>query len=217
LAPADLPKDDSGYGLGMAILAASGQIDQSVLDDSLFLGKLALDGSVRPIKGTATMAAAHQSLERLFVAADNATKAGMLATTKVFAISRLIELYRHLTGDQPLSPISTNLPPTSGTLSVPIIDFSVIYRQAQAKRAAEIAAAGGHNIFCFPEHVEPVKRFYPKQSWVYSQNPASKKWLGSVKSIAWLARAHTTVSRTTPYSFKCRSDWRRDSPATRRN
>src|ERR1700683_2115348 len=117
LAPADLPKDGSGYDLGMAmaILAASGQIDQAALEGSLFLGELALDGSIRPIKG-AVMAAqmsAHQALERLFVPTANAEEAGILGLTKIFAVSSLIELYRHLVGDQPLSPNTNGLMPAS--------------------------------------------------------------------------------------------------------
>jgi magnesium chelatase family protein len=149
LAPADLPKDGSGYDLGMAvaILAASGQIDPSVLEDSLFLGELALDGSLRPVKG-AVMAAqltSQQSLKRLFVPMDNAVEAGIIEDTKVFAVSNLLELYRHLTGVQVLSAVSVGRPKAIRSEAAKV-DFSLIYGQKQAKRAIEIAAAGNHNI-----------------------------------------------------------------------
>jgi magnesium chelatase family protein len=149
LAPADLPKDGSGYDLGMAvaILAASGQIDPSILEDSLFLGELALDGAIRPIKG-AVMAAqltTQQSLKRLFVPAENAPEANLLMNTKIFAVSSLLQLYRHLVGDQPLSAFNSTQPRATKRNEA-LVDLSMIYGQAQAKRAVEIAAAGGHNI-----------------------------------------------------------------------
>ena len=150
LAPADLPKDGSGYDVGMAVavLAASGQIDPSHLDDSLFLGELALDGSIRPAKG-AVMAAQltlEQSLTRLFVPVENAAEATMLLDAKVFAVSSLIELYRHLLGDKLLSPVNPVVPPLKPVVDTTPVDLSHIYGQAAAKRAIEIAAAGGHNI-----------------------------------------------------------------------
>jgi len=149
LAPADLPKDGSGYDLGMAIaiLAASGQIDPSLLEDALFFGELALDGSVRPVKGAvmAAQLAAQQSNFRLFIPTANAEEAILLDQTKVFAVSSLLELYRHLVGDRLLSAVSQTVRPTAENLP-PEVDFSSIYGQSQAKRAIEIAAAGGHNI-----------------------------------------------------------------------
>lgn len=150
LAPADLPKDGSGYDVGMAVavLAASGQIDPSHLEDSLFLGELALDGSIRPVKG-AVMAAQltlEQSLTRLFVPVENAAEATLMEGTKVFAVSSLIELYRHLLGDQLLSPIAQTSQPLKPAVDNTPVDLSHIYGQSAAKRAIEIAAAGGHNI-----------------------------------------------------------------------
>ncbi len=149
LAPADLPKDGSGYDLGMAIavLIASGQIDASTAEGSLFMGELALDGSIRAIKGAiiaAEMAHSHK-LERLFVPAENASEASLSGETKVFAVTNLIELFQHLTGHKPLSPFVAR-PQISPEKIIPIVDMSHIYGQSQAKRAIEIAAAGGHNI-----------------------------------------------------------------------
>ncbi len=150
LAPADLPKDGSGYDLGMAvaILAASGQIDPSMIEGSLFLGELALDGAVRPVKGALTAAglSSEQALTRLFVPIGNASEAVLLENTKVFAISNLLELYRHLVGDQPLPCVASGQPLKAAPESHPVVDLNMIYGQAQAKRAIEIATAGGHNI-----------------------------------------------------------------------
>lgn len=150
LAPADLPKDGSGYDLGLAIavLAASGQIDTSLITGSLFIGELALDGRIRSVKGAITSAqmAYQHGLERIFVPAENAAEAAMSGQTKVFAVSTLIELYQHLIGHQLLSAFSS--PPTSAVRigGVPTVDLARVYGQTAAKRAIEIAAAGGHNI-----------------------------------------------------------------------
>jgi magnesium chelatase family protein len=149
LAPADLPKDGSGYDLGMAaaILAASGQIDASMLEGSLFLGELALDGSVRPVKGAlmATDITIRQELQRIFVPRANAAEATLLTDIKVFAVENLLELYRHLVGETLLSVVTmtTNL---GEVIEDPPVDLSIICGQVQAKRAVEIAAAGCHNI-----------------------------------------------------------------------
>ena len=149
LAPADLPKDGSGYDLGIAVavLAASGQIEQSMIEGSLFVGELALDGTIRPVRGAIIAAElTHTSnFERLFVPAANAAEATLSGEAKVFAVSSLLELYQHLTGHELLSRyVSTAT--TETAVAEPTVDFSLIYGQAAAKRAVEIAAAGGHNI-----------------------------------------------------------------------
>lgn len=149
LAPADLPKDGSGYDVGMAIavLSASGQIDPSTLEDCLFLGELALDGSIRPVRGAviAAQLTSDNQLSRLFVPTENAAEACLLQNTKVFAVSSLLELYRHLLGDNLLSAVNITADKPEPS-SEPIIDLSMIYGQTGAKRAVEIAAAGGHNL-----------------------------------------------------------------------
>jgi magnesium chelatase family protein len=151
LAPADLPKDGSGYDLGMAmaILAASNQIDPTLLANTLFLGELGLDGSIRPVRGAimaAQIASSQTQLTQLFVPVDNAAEAGAIEGAKVFAVNNLLELYRHLIGLQVLSPIKPvplhALKPTTATT----VNFNQIYGQTQAKRAVEIAAAGNHNL-----------------------------------------------------------------------
>ena len=148
LAPADLPKDGTGYDLGLAvaILAASEQITPTAVDGRFFYGELALDGSVRPVRGAlvATEIALDAGASELYLAASDAEAAGKIPGLKIFPVSNLRHLYRHLTGEKLITAVSK----TTLTLKdrVPEIDMATIFGQDQAKRALEIAAAGGHHI-----------------------------------------------------------------------
>jgi magnesium chelatase family protein len=147
LAPANLPKDGSGYDLGIAVavLAASGQLRER-LDDSLFLGELSLNGDLKPVRGAllAAQLAADLGLRRIYVPRANTTEAALLGGVDVIGVSNLLELYHHLIGMEPLSvESSTTVMPEPSSAE---IDMTHIYGQEQAKRALEIAAAGGHNL-----------------------------------------------------------------------
>lgn len=147
LAPADLPKDGTGYDLAMAvaILAASGQVELPG-GGSIFVGELGLDGSVRPIRGAlaaAQVAHAH-GLRHVYAPRANAHEVGLLRGITIYPVDNLRQLYRHLTGDAPIRPYRRN--PVTPRATHAAIDLSQVYGQAQAKRALEIAAAGGHNL-----------------------------------------------------------------------
>ncbi len=148
LAPADIPKDGSCYDLPMAvaILAASQQIRPDFLADSLFVGELSLDGSLRPVKGAVSYAevARASGFKRIFVPAKNADQAALVNEISVVPIKTLHELCEYLNKSKPftLHP-KTNITATPAKGSV---DFGDIYGQQHAKRALEIAAAGHHNI-----------------------------------------------------------------------
>lgn len=146
LAPADLPKDGTGYDLplAVAILLASRQIEAR--DDSLFLGELSLDGQLRPIRGAVSAAelASRSGAKKIFLPPSNAAEAAVISNVQAFPMSSLRELYRHLLGEVevlPSQPIKMVTPAVK-----PSTDISQVYGQQQAKRALEIAAAGGHNL-----------------------------------------------------------------------
>ncbi len=148
LAPADRKKEGSVYDLpiAMATLAAMGQIPQLLSAGMTMLGELSLDGSVRPINGVLPMVIdAFSRGERLFaVPKDNALEASYIKDATILPVHTLRELVEHLRGETLIEPC----PPsefTNESLRFST-DFSEIKGQQTAKRAAEIAVAGGHNI-----------------------------------------------------------------------
>ncbi len=147
LAPADLPKDGTGYDLGMAvaILISSGQIEQDVSKE-LFIGELSLEGTVRPVRGAlvASQLGANQGFKRVYVPRANADEAALDDTIDVIPVDTLHQLYRHLIGEATLGSHKFIASPEEGAPTLPSLDH--IYGQDIAKRALLIAVAGGHNI-----------------------------------------------------------------------
>jgi magnesium chelatase family protein len=149
LAPAELPKDGAHYDvpIALAILCVSGQLRQNELKDAVFAGELALDGTVRSIKGVIniTETAKHKGYTHVFVPLANADQAALIDGISVIAITSLKELFLHLKGEVVLQPYTAApKPKTESEMISPALDD--VYGQQQAKRALTIAAAGHHNI-----------------------------------------------------------------------
>ena len=148
LAPANLPKDGTGYDLGMAvaILIASEQITVESINDAAFLGELALDGSLRPVRAVLAgmQSAAAAGYRRVFVPEQNSAEAAIVPDLEIYPVRDLQQLYLHLTGVRLIDSVAANEP--VGIRSPAAVDLCQIAGQDQAKRALEVAAAGNHNI-----------------------------------------------------------------------
>ncbi len=147
LAPADLKKEGSIYDLPVliAILKASGQI-KAELNDSIFIGELSLDGKVREAGGVLAIAitALKNGIKNVFVPSANAAEAAVIDGINVYGIEDVKQLINHILGEAPI--ISTPKTPITPEQYVTTLDFSEVKGQLAAKKALEVAAAGGHNI-----------------------------------------------------------------------
>lgn len=182
LAPADIRKEGPAYDLPVAVatLAAMDVFGEVMLDGRLFLGELALDGAVRAVNGVlpAALLAASAGYRELYVPTANAAEASLVIRDgsdeqlRVFAVANLIELVRHLRGEEPLAPISPAMPTDDSAYDAGDFDLAYVRGQTEARRALEIAAAGGHNLLfsgppgsgktmlarCLPSILPPMSR-----------------------------------------------------------
>ncbi len=146
LAPADLPKEGGRFDLPIAlgILVASGQIPEEAVAAMECLGELALDGSIRAVTGVLPAALCCRKAGRtLVVPRGNADEAALAEELEVLAVGHLLELVAHLLGRERLTPHVCSIIPQA---RLPEPDLSEVRGQHQARRALEIAAAGGHNL-----------------------------------------------------------------------
>ncbi len=150
LAPADLPKEGPSYDLPIAlgILMASEQLVCDV-NDSLFFGELSLDGTLRHTKGILplTLLAKEKKFDSVFLPFVNAREAAIVKGIKIYPVTSILELFRHLNKTLPIK-FHPNIPfHTLEEKIYPEFDLSEISGQELGKRALEISAAGGHNLF----------------------------------------------------------------------
>lgn len=146
LAPADLPKEGGRFDLPIAIgmLAASGQIPHSILKEYEFVGELALSGELRCVRGVLPVVlAARAAGRKLIVPLANAHEAALVKEAKVYVANHILEVCEHLKKTKSLAECSVSFTPE---IIEHTLDLTDVRGQPHAKRALEIAAAGGHSL-----------------------------------------------------------------------
>jgi magnesium chelatase family protein len=145
LAPADLPKESGRFDLPIAlgILIASGQLKAPGLDAYEFAGELALGGELRAVRGALAMCLSAANSQRSFVLpVDSAPEAGLVRDAVILPAAGLLDVCAHLAGERVIEPYRE--PPLVAVPAYP--DLAEVKGQGPAKRALEVAAAGGHSL-----------------------------------------------------------------------
>ena len=149
LAPASIRKEGPAYDLPIAVvvLIAGGQLQPEVVEGTLIVGELSLDGSVRHVRGVLPMAslARDQKFKRILVPVEDAREAALVPDVEVIPIKTLNELVNHLNGAVKIAPTVVAIDEAKDQLDG-VTDFRDVKGQENVKRALEVAAAGNHNV-----------------------------------------------------------------------
>lgn len=150
LAPADVRKEGPSFDLPIAvgILAATGQLEMDLLEGCLFVGELSLDGTLRSAAGVLPIAmkARGDSVGRMIVPSANAREAAIVQGPPVYGVASLSEVFDLLQGGFAAEPVFATIQEAQLEQPSYSVDFSDVKSQHIAKRALEVAAAGGHNL-----------------------------------------------------------------------